>query len=383
MISGAWGAGKTHFWQNEIEKELAEKLKEKEKACVYVSLYGKESISEIKSTIYREAYKSIVGEDIVSKGAELITDVAIILGKGKNVEAYSKLNDKSKNDKSQEILEDGSVICLDDFERKSSKIDLNDLFGLISHLALSLKCKVIVILNSDVFVEKEAEIFRNVKEKTINKFFYYEPTIEEFFFSIAGNKKYDTLTVHKKDILNTIIETEELNARVYIQVLDNCLEWYQEVGLNENVIRVLVLSTCNFILNHLVFDYQKVILTYSHVGGKNGTLKYQMMNTYLGMIDFFDIRYIETEEDYFREIHLEQNEEQFINSLKGEVTKLNSDKRDKVSSIEQESILKWIDEKESELKALWKYGYRLYYVADVDKETYNKIAKFIKTGILL
>jgi len=55
MISGAWGAGKTHFWQNEIEKELAEKLKEKEKACVYVSLYGKESILEIKSTIYREA----------------------------------------------------------------------------------------------------------------------------------------------------------------------------------------------------------------------------------------------------------------------------------------------------------------------------------------
>jgi tRNA A37 threonylcarbamoyladenosine biosynthesis protein TsaE len=41
MISGAWGAGKTHFWQEEIEPELSEKLKDNNKACVYVSLYGK------------------------------------------------------------------------------------------------------------------------------------------------------------------------------------------------------------------------------------------------------------------------------------------------------------------------------------------------------
>ena len=27
MLSGAWGAGKTHFWQNEIEPILSEKLK--------------------------------------------------------------------------------------------------------------------------------------------------------------------------------------------------------------------------------------------------------------------------------------------------------------------------------------------------------------------
>ncbi len=27
MLSGAWGAGKTHFWQNEIEPLLSDKLK--------------------------------------------------------------------------------------------------------------------------------------------------------------------------------------------------------------------------------------------------------------------------------------------------------------------------------------------------------------------
>ena len=156
MLSGAWGAGKTHFWQNEIEPEVSSKLK-KDKACVYVSLYGKESIAEIKSSIYENAYKSIIGEDIFSKSTSLIGDVATIFGKGKNVEAFEKINKKSKDNKSKELLEDGSVICLDDFERKSKAIDLNDLFGLISHLALSLKCKMVIILNSDVFTGKDGQ----------------------------------------------------------------------------------------------------------------------------------------------------------------------------------------------------------------------------------
>ena len=51
MLSGAWGAGKTHFWQKEIEPSLSEQLKEKEKACVYVSLYGKDNIEAIKTGI--------------------------------------------------------------------------------------------------------------------------------------------------------------------------------------------------------------------------------------------------------------------------------------------------------------------------------------------
>ena len=49
MISGAWGSGKTHFWQNEIEPKLKEKLNDK--ACVYVSLYGKESLSDVTLAI--------------------------------------------------------------------------------------------------------------------------------------------------------------------------------------------------------------------------------------------------------------------------------------------------------------------------------------------
>ena len=357
MLSGVWGAGKTHFWQNEIEKDLSSKLKKENKTCVYVSLYGKESISEVKSSIFLEAYKNVYGEDFISKSVSKLTDVARVFWKVKNIDAFDKINQEKKENQSEELLKDGSVICLDDIERKSKKIDLNDLFGLISDLALSLKCKIIIILNSEVFQDKEAEVFKQVKEKTINKFFYFEPTIQELFKSIYGENKYQSLAKYKDDILSAIIETEELNARIYIQVLDNCLEWEVAKRLDKNIIRVLVLGTINFIINH-------IILTLSD----NEDFKYTIMNEFPNEFwRCFDDK--SDEDNSISEIEFLKYTESFI--IKNENNQ---------SIIDSNNI--WFNKNRSQLKALWKYGYRLYYMDNVDKETYNSIAKFIKTGIL-
>ena len=388
MLSGAWGAGKTHFWQNEIEPELSEKLKSdnKKKACVYVSLYGKESISEVKSAIYQDAYKSIMGEDIISKSASLIGDVVTVLGKGKNVEAFEKINQNTKDSKSEELLKDGSVICLDDFERKSKKIDLNDLFGLISHLALSLKCKLVIILNSDVFTGKEAEVFKNVKEKTVNKFFYFEPTIEELFKSISDDEKYNDLEEYKEDIINAIKETEELNARIYIQVLDNCLEWLRvKENLDENIVRVLVLGTFNFVLNHMVLDYQKIDFNENY-----GKLEYRVIEFYSNRFEEYS-KIESLDKNTFLETTNQLSINNFIKVLKRYIyerdiipfRKEGTTERFYLTENAQLAHLNWLNTHESKLKALWKYGYRLYYVADVEEETYNEIAQFIKSGILI
>lgn len=78
MLSGAWGSGKTHFWQNEIEPTLSVKLKDdKNKACVYVSLYGKDNIESIKSEILFKAYESIKNENKLAKGLSLLLDLEV------------------------------------------------------------------------------------------------------------------------------------------------------------------------------------------------------------------------------------------------------------------------------------------------------------------
>ena len=143
MLSGAWGSGKTHFWVNDIKPIL-----DTNQTNMYISLYGKESISELKFEVLKEAYNLEVKEDIISKSASMLSSIAPSFGEKSLTNGFEKLNQKAKDKKAEEILEAGSIICLDDFERKSKKIDLNDLFGYISQLALDYDCKVVIILNS-------------------------------------------------------------------------------------------------------------------------------------------------------------------------------------------------------------------------------------------
>ena len=383
MLSGAWGSGKTHFWKEEIEDDLKTKLnnkdsheEDKSKACIYVSLYGKTSIESIELDIYMKAYQNIVGDaDFVSKTCSVFTNLGKNLGNmahkgvGGMFSWMENLVDKDKFNKAGEYLENGGVICFDDFERKSKDIDLNDLFGFISQLALEYNCKIIIILNSDIFEGKEAEIFHRVKEKTISKYFYFNPSIEELFISISNNSKYNTLNKYKPNILSAIKETKELNARIYTQVLDNCLEWIEvKELLNKNIIRVLTLSTFNFVLNHIIFDFRdKYNISNNNNNNNNNMLfKYKEIN-----FNNFNLNKILREipdSPYNNNKIINLNEEKFIEYLLSK------------NSINDNTA---VIENKDKIKSLWKYGYRLRYLHLVDNITYNKIANFIRTGILL
>ncbi len=366
MLSGEWGSGKTHFWKKEIESDLKEKLKEEDKACVYVSLYGKESLSDIKSDVYLSANgNNLLSKEVATFGMETLSaikdsDLAI----GKAVKAGKALFDGKKMQRGIGKLKKGGVICFDDFERKSTNIDLNDLFGFISQLAINLECKVIIILNSEVFKDKDTEVFNRVKEKTISKFFYFKPSTEELFESISSDPKYERLNAHKEDIVHAIKETEELNARIYTQVLDNCLEWVDiRKELNSKTIRVLVLTTFNFVLNHMILDYQTV----NNYNGKYMKLIYNdIVATYpplverlLESIAMVTGGYSESEEEYLR-IFKSQSNTILINALINEISRLDRDTKQAVyTEPTQISIRKWIDNNNQKLKALCKYGYRL------------------------
>lgn len=260
MLSGAWGAGKTHFWQNEIEPKLSKELKKDDKSCTYISLYGKDSLNALKQEVFIKASSesSPLSKEVATFGFEALSSIEDSdLSIGKVISAAKGLNSYRKTTKGIKRLKDGGVICFDDFERKSKEIDLNDLFGFIAQLAIEYQCKVVIILNSDVFEGEEVSKFVEVKEKTVNKFFYFEPSIEELFYLIANDEKYSLLEAYKIDILNTIKETEELNARIYIQVLDDCLEWINK-NYAHQILDVLTLATIFFIKNHEVLDFNIV-----------------------------------------------------------------------------------------------------------------------------
>ncbi len=197
MLSGDWGAGKTHFWKNVIVREqskvLANKrwrnkysreefkkglfsiLKKKKKACVYISLYGKDNIEDIKSEVFSKAYVQVEPKNSKDKnidtaiswlgyGSKIASAVSIFGVKIDTTQMTDNVKDYQDNEKlikAQEAIKNGGVICFDDFERKSKNIDLNDLFGVMTQLSLDFNCKVIIILNSDVFESEEKNIWLN------------------------------------------------------------------------------------------------------------------------------------------------------------------------------------------------------------------------------
>jgi tRNA A37 threonylcarbamoyladenosine biosynthesis protein TsaE len=266
MLSGVWGSGKTHFWKNEIEQELIKKLKKK--SYIFISLYGKDSIEELQNEIYQLSYNFSTEDssDVISSACSVFTKVTTFMPKvslfGLEVElAESAEKVEIEKLKQQSIkgisnLKDGGVICFDDFERKSSKIDLNDLFGFITNLTEVFKTKTIIITNQEFFKEKDSEVFSRIKEKSVNKFLLLNSTVEELFETIY-KEKYTALDEYKDKILEVIKITEEKNARIYTQVLDNCLE-YKECAKNQHEIFMLVLITVLFVKYNLIFRMKNI-----------------------------------------------------------------------------------------------------------------------------
>ncbi|MBU0923957.1 hypothetical protein KKG81_03650 [bacterium] len=384
MLSGKWGSGKTHFWQNIIAKDLTENQTKKQKAYVYSSLYGNRTIDKIEDNIYAQAYLcSVGGKNAVLSGYETVKDFGKRFGSFCSLLDVSKLIDgiddiQQKNIKRSALsyLENGGIVCFDDFERKSKDIDLNDLFGFISHLAIDLNCKVVIILNDDVFEGEEKKIFSNVKEKSVSKFLKYEPSIRDLFKSIIFQKnseekfKYSKLRRHLKVILKTIEEIEELNARIYIQVLDNLVEWIKNQDKSDDVLRCLILVNINFVSNHIVFRFDNYP---KEIGEK-------ILPTIFFRLEDIPINGINS----IRNI-VEQHAKKI--KLKLEVIdKIKIFMRMSSKNESEEELLKALElmnKYEDLIWFFWKFEINLEYRQNISNEQLNKINNFIETGILI
>ncbi|MDY3201576.1 MAG: P-loop NTPase fold protein [Arcobacter sp.] len=369
MLSGKWGSGKTFFWKNLIATdELKKELSDKNSAYSYVSLYGKSSIEEIENDIFAQIYFSAIGGDnLVTKTFSTFTKYSKRYGNLFSSFDFSKLAEGLENEQKDnkerialERLKNGAIICFDDFERKSKDIDLNDLFGFITNLTIEFDCKVVIILNDDVFEGEEKKIFSNVKEKSVSKFLKYEPSIKELFETIFNSdEQYRKLDDHKEIILNTIEETEELNARIYIQVLDNLVEWIEnKQEIDKNILRCLILVNIYFILYHTIFC--KLEKNYS-IKEFNDKLKVISNN--------FDSRTVITSRNQAK---FYESFDDYLNNFEKRVYNDNQVSENR----------EFIKDNKKYYKSKF-YANKLDISKDVDDKTFQKINNFIETGILI
>lgn len=216
VIQGAWGVGKTYLWK-EVEKEIENINKEnkkenKEKQVVYIDLFGKESYKQILEEIVLKV-NGIRNErikkacDRIKPLLQLLKSVKLGVG-GINVSLDSIFSIFKKEDF------ENIIVCFDNIERKSNKLPLDEILGLVNLLKEDKQCNVVMIFNKDELEKQESSSgetenpknwYEIYKEKVID----YEIVIE-YNDAIArkiieNNLKWDIKEI-KADIVNLVFE---------------------------------------------------------------------------------------------------------------------------------------------------------------------------------
>ncbi|EAT99908.3 P-loop NTPase fold protein [Campylobacter curvus] len=183
-LNGKWGVGKTYFWNKFVEEEFKEQFPKKQVA--YVSLFGIDSIEKIEENILMQIFIRNKIIDVASKvlSADLSKDVGNMLGGltlGINLSVSSLLS-AIKRDEFKDI-----VVCFDDFERKSNKLPMKDIFGFISKIKEQKNCHIVMIFNTD---EVKFNGVEKYKDKIIDYEFNYDPTVEDTYKIVKDELKF-------------------------------------------------------------------------------------------------------------------------------------------------------------------------------------------------
>ncbi|MCB1700576.1 MAG: hypothetical protein KDI14_07020, partial [Halioglobus sp.] len=184
VIKGHWGVGKTFMWDKTLkEAKIASGIGLKKYS--YVSLFGLNSLEAFKFTIFEQQIKTdLIGETPGIESFKTNTsDLAASLGKKswrflENI-PFAK-NFSTAVDAVAFLSLSDTLICIDDFERKGSQLELRDVLGLISALKEKKRCKIALILNDGSFEDEEVlKEYQRYREKVIDIELLFDPSADE------------------------------------------------------------------------------------------------------------------------------------------------------------------------------------------------------------
>lgn len=179
ILQGTWGRGKTHLWKTRWGKYYKDQIdaKAKPRRYAYVSLFGLNSISEVKLALGLasfEAQSELVTETpkgifrrIWERAPKLSTEVSLeIPSVGLGTQQLAQLFAHGRVKK--------MVACLDDIERRGKDLSIRDVLGLVSDLNSQRECSVVVILNDASLGDDQAEWDAN-REKVFTRHLTFAP----------------------------------------------------------------------------------------------------------------------------------------------------------------------------------------------------------------
>ena len=176
-LSGKWGTGKSHLWQ-EVKSESAD---EAVKGALYVSLFGLSDMNQIKLKVVQSALPSAekysAAWDKVRVGMEGARKVLNSLHKG-----FSALDELALL-AVPSLLKD-KVIVLDDIERKHEKLSIDEVLGFIDEFTQQHGARFVLILNSDQLDDRK--VWDTLREKIVDQEIRLNTSTNEAFDIAIG-----------------------------------------------------------------------------------------------------------------------------------------------------------------------------------------------------
>lgn len=181
-LSGMWGTGKTHLW-NEVK---AESIDETVKKSLYVSLFGLSSIDQVKRKLIETAIPGVESHGGVFDAIKSFFGAGV-KALSTHYKVLAALTDLNVLLMAPVVLR-GKVIVIDDIERKNEKLGVDEVLGFIDEYSKQFDSRFVLVLNDDGLSSKgdQEKLWTTFREKVIDHEIRLSTSVEEAFTIAIG-----------------------------------------------------------------------------------------------------------------------------------------------------------------------------------------------------
>ena len=242
FINGAWGIGKSYYANTYIE--------ENQDNIIYITLFGKTTFESIETDIAKQMINKLSlfkkNKKKLKNFSKKITGSLSYNGISINTPENQK---KSVISQYSSLLESKSlIIIIDDLERKSENVPIEDIMGMVEELSQYDKTKIVIIGDENNITPDVKEKWGRFKEKIIEKEYIISDFSEEAIDNIINLEIKDYIDENEiVDFIDTFIKKHKVkNLRTIIkgiklfrEIYDNFLEIKDNKEIN-----LIVLESC-------------------------------------------------------------------------------------------------------------------------------------------
>lgn len=222
QIDGKWGVGKTYYLKNFMEK----KFLNSELQYIYFSIYGYNDLAELKKDLMLKIAIELSNGKLLKQGNKILRFLGKFQWDNIFYQSATVISNYILEQIKQKQLKKANskiVVVIDDLERVSTNIQIEDVLGFIlNDLLEELSAKVIIASNSS---EISNDRYKKIKEKVIGRTvkFSYD---EEYLREIVRDRAQKRFVFNNIDWIFDIFTTffsniSEVNIRTIFSIIDN------------------------------------------------------------------------------------------------------------------------------------------------------------------